>query len=186
MDKIPLKKILEAVFFVATEPVSIEKIKSLFSEGIVPTEGMIRQAVDALKLDYEGRSVIIRESYSGFKFTICETMSPYVFKMAPEKKIRCTKAMIETLATIAYEQPVTRGDIESVRGVSSGTNTMRALEELDWIRVAGFREVPGRPALYVTTNQFLDDFGLRCIEDLPESQFCLTNPLKDLFSDESI
>ena len=180
MNRISVKNVLEAILLSTPDPISIETIKSVFSEGFVPTEGMIRQAVEAINQDYEGKVLEIQETRSGYRFVIDSAMMPFIERLMPEKKIRVTKAMMETLAMIAYEQPVTRGDIENVRGVSVGTNTIRALQDLSWIEIVGLREVPGRPALYSTTSRFLDDFGLKGLEDLPNAKSFIENPLNDL------
>jgi segregation and condensation protein B len=159
------KRILEAALLASQEPVSASDLKRLF-EGELNVDA-IRKLLAELAEEWQGRSVELVSLSSGWRFQTRPEFQPYLDRLFPEKAPRYSRAVMETLAIIAYRQPVTRGDIEDVRGVGVSTQIIQALETRGWIDVVGQRETPGRPALYATTSKFLDDLGLRSPEELP-------------------
>ena len=159
------KRILEAALLAAQEPLSPSELKRLF-DGELGVDA-IRKLLAELAQDWQGRAVELVSLSSGWRFQTRAELQPYLDKLFPEKAPRYSRAVMETLAIIAYRQPVTRGDIEDVRGVVVSTQIIQALETRGWIDVVGHRETPGRPALYATTTKFLDDLGLRSLEELP-------------------
>jgi segregation and condensation protein B len=159
------KRILEAALLAAQEPLSPSELKRLF-DGELGVDA-IRKLLAELAQDWQGRAVELVALSSGWRFQTRAELQPYLDKLFPEKAPRYSRAVMETLAIIAYRQPVTRGDIEDVRGVVVSTQIIQALETRGWIDVVGHRETPGRPALYATTTKFLDDLGLRSLEELP-------------------
>ena len=165
MDELQIRNIIEAALLTAGEPVSAAKLAKLFDP---PLEAeLMTQALDDLGRSWAGRSVELVEVASGWRFQGKPAIQPYLDRLAPEKPPRYSRAVMETLAIIAYQQPVTRGDIEAVRGVAVSTNVVKSLEDRQWVEVVGHRETPGRPALYATTKTFLDDLGLRSLSELP-------------------
>jgi segregation and condensation protein B len=159
------KRILEAALLAAPEPLSASELKRLF-EGELGVDA-IRKLLAEIAEDWKGRAVELVTLSSGWRFQTRAELQPYLDRLFPEKAPRYSRAVMETLAIIAYRQPVTRGDIEDVRGVVVSTQIIQALETRGWIDVVGHRETPGRPALYATTTRFLDDLGLRSLEELP-------------------
>jgi segregation and condensation protein B len=162
-----LKNIIEAILLAAGRPMSIDKLLTMFPEQERPERGEFRDAVEALQADYETRGIAIIEVGGGHRIQVRETMQPWVAQLWEEKPARYTRALLETLALIAYRQPVTRGEIEEVRGVSVSTTIIKTLLEREWVHVVGHREVPGRPAMYGTTKKFLDYFSLKSLNELP-------------------
>jgi segregation and condensation protein B len=162
-----LKNIIEAILLAAGRPMSIDKLLTMFPEQERPERSDIRDAVEALQADYETRGIAIIEVGGGYRIQVRETMQPWVAQLWEEKPARYTRALLETLALIAYRQPVTRGEIEEVRGVSVSTTIIKTLLEREWVHVVGHREVPGRPAMYGTTRKFLDYFSLKSLNELP-------------------
>lgn len=162
-----LKSILEAVLLAAGEPVSLDSLVSLFSEEEEVSRADVGKALDALSEDYAERGLELREVASGYRIQVRENATPWVTRLWEERPQRYSRALLETLALIAYRQPITRGDIEEVRGVSVRSNIIRTLQEREWIRVVGHRDVPGKPALFGTTKVFLDYFNLSSLDDLP-------------------
>jgi segregation and condensation protein B len=159
------KRILEAALLASPEPLQVLELKRLFDQELnVET---LRKLLDELREEWSGRAVELVSLASGWRFQTRAEFQPYVERLMPEKAPRYSRAVMETLAIIAYRQPVTRGDIEDVRGVTVSTQIVQALENRGWIDVVGHRETPGRPALYATTRQFLDDLGLRSLQELP-------------------
>lgn len=168
MDEQRLKLILEAALLAAAEPLSLERMQKLFAgEEEIPDRQALRQALAALASDCDMRAYELKEVASGFRFQIRQSLAPWVNRLWEERPQRYSRATLETLALIAYRQPVTRGEIEDIRGVSVSSNIIKTLLEREWIRVVGHREVPGRPALYATTKAFLDYFNLKSLEELP-------------------
>lgn len=167
MDQELLKKILEAALLAAGRPLSIEQMEDLFEDHERPSRKEIRDTLDTLTQDCASRGYELKEVASGFRFQVRESLSGWVSHLWAEKPPRYTRAFLETLALIAYRQPITRAEIEDIRGVSVSTNIIRSLVEREWIRIVGHKEVPGRPALYATTRQFLDYFNLKTLDDLP-------------------
>jgi len=162
-----LKSILEAVLMVAGEPLSLASLETVFTDEERPSETEISKALEELGEDYAERGLELREVASGFRIQVREEANPWVARLWEERPQRYSRALLETLALIAYRQPITRGDIEEVRGVSVRTNIIRTLQEREWIRVVGHRDVPGKPALFGTTKVFLDYFNLTSLDDLP-------------------
>ena len=160
-----IKKVLEAALLAAREPLSTGDMKKLFDESL--SSDVLRKLLDELRADYEKRPVELIQLASGWRFRTRAEFLPYLERLNPEKPPRYSRAVLETLAIIAYRQPVTRGDIEEIRGVTVNTNVIKTLEERGWIDVVGHRDTPGRPALFATTRQFLDDLGLRSVSELP-------------------
>jgi segregation and condensation protein B len=164
-DLTEIKQILEAALLVAGEPVPIPQLARLFEP---PLDGdLIRKLLDELRAEWTGRKVELVQVASGWRFQGRPDVQPYLDRLSPEKPPRYSRAVMETLAIIAYQQPVTRGDIEAIRGVAVSTNVVKTLEDRQWVEVVGHRETPGRPALYATTKTFLDDLGLRSLSELP-------------------
>jgi segregation and condensation protein B len=159
------KRILEAALLASQEPLGVLELKRLF-EGEVNAE-TLRHLLGEIAEEWKGRAVELVSLASGWRFQTRPELQPYLDRLFPDKAPRYSRAVMETLAIIAYRQPVTRGDIEDVRGVSVSGQIIQALENRGWIDVVGQRETPGRPALYATTRQFLDDLGLRSLEELP-------------------
>ncbi|EPC03028.1 hypothetical protein L861_22220 [Litchfieldella anticariensis FP35 = DSM 16096] len=166
-DSPALDEILEGVLLAAGEPVSLERIETLFDEAQPPSRAAIRESLVKLGERLENTALELCESASGYQVRIRQRLSPWVSRLWDERPQRYSRALLETLALIAYRQPVTRGDIEEVRGVAVSSSIMRTLSDRGWIRVVGHRDVPGRPSVYATTRQFLDDFGLKTLDALP-------------------
>ncbi len=168
MDNTELKHIVEAALLAAGRPLSLDELRGLFgNDDEAPQRQEIRAAIQALESDYAGRGIALREVASGFRVQIEASMSPWLARLWEERPPRYSRALMETLAIIAYRQPVTRGEIEDIRGVSVSTNIVRTLMERGWIRVVGHRDVPGKPEMFGTTREFLDYFGLKKLDDLP-------------------
>src|SRR4051812_37050030 len=160
-----VKKILEAALLASPEPLDLTELKRLF-QGQISVD-TLRNLLAELAEDWKGRAVELAHLASGWRFQTTAEFRPFIERMGEEKPPRYSRAVMETLAIIAYRQPVTRGDIENIRGVVVSTQIVQTLENRGWIDVVGYRETPGRPALYATTRQFLDDLGLRSLEELP-------------------
>ena len=159
------KRILEAALLATQEPLPLSELKRLFNNGIAADT--LKNLLEELRADWSGRAVELVCLASGWRFQTRLEFQPYLERLSPEKPPRYSRAVMETLAIIAYRQPVTRGDIENIRGVVVSTQIIQSLENRGWIDVVGHRETPGRPALYATTRKFLDDLGLRSLEELP-------------------
>jgi len=168
MEQQQLKNIIEAVLMSAEKPLKVNDIETLFSgDNDVPTRDEIRKTLKLLVEDYENRGFELKEVASGFRLQVRQDYSQWIGRLWEEKPARYTRALLETIALIAYRQPITRGEIEEVRGVSVSSNIIKTLMERDWIKVLGHKDVPGKPALYGTTKEFLDYFNLKSLEDLP-------------------
>ena len=178
MDDNQIKYFIEAALLAAGRPLSIDQLHKLFDDDAAPEKTQIRQAISNLLEDYEERGLTITEVASGFRIQIEGGMAQRLQKLWEERPPRYSRALFETMALIAYRQPMTRGEIEEIRGVAVSTNIIRTLLERDWVRVVGHRDVPGRPEMFGTTKQFLDYFGLKRLDDLP--------PLADLSDWESL
>lgn len=163
----PLNILLEAILSAAQTPLKISDIQTLFDVHEQPTTEDIKEALQVLKYKLDGRGVELVEVASGYRIQVPQQYSQWVSRLYEEKPQRYSRALLETLALIAYRQPISRGDIEEIRGVSVSSNIMKTLQEREWIKVLGQREVPGRPNLYGTTKQFLDDFNLKQLSELP-------------------
>ena len=159
------KRILEAALLAAPEPLAVADLKRLFDEELAAD--VLKRLLGELREEWQDRAVELVQLASGWRFQTRPEFQPFVEKLQPEKPPKYSRAVMETLAIIAYRQPVTRGDIEDVRGVVVSTQIVQSLEARGWIDIVGHRETPGRPALYATTKKFLDDLGLRTLEELP-------------------
>lgn len=178
MDAAEIKYFVEAALLAAGRPLSVEQLQGLFDGRMTPEKTEIRQAITALGEEYAPRGLVIGEVASGFRLQLKSGMADRLQKLWEDRPPRYSRALFETLALIAYRQPITRGEIEEVRGVSVSSNILRTLIERDWARVIGHRDVPGRPEMFATTKSFLDYFGLKKLDDLP--------PLADLSDWESL
>lgn len=178
MDQTEIKHFIEAAMLAAGRPMTVDQLQGLFEQASAPEKSDIRQAINDLRDDYEGRGLTITEVASGFRIQVKASMADRLQKLWEERPPRYSRALFETLALVAYRQPITRGEIEEIRGVSVSTNIIRSLLEREWVRVVGHRDVPGRPAMFGTTKQFLDYFGLKKLDELP--------PLADLSDWESL
>ncbi|MBW9265908.1 MAG: SMC-Scp complex subunit ScpB [Candidatus Thiodiazotropha sp. (ex. Lucinisca nassula)] len=166
-DEEKLKQIVEAALLAAGRPLNLDQLQSLFPEQEAPDKKQLREVLAGLSDDYQGRGIEITEVGSGFRIQVRAEFSPWVSKLWVERPPKYSRALLETLALIAYRQPITRGEIEDVRGVSVSTNIIKTLTEREWVRVVGHRDVPGKPALYATTREFLDYFNLKSLNELP-------------------
>lgn len=178
MEAVEIKYFIEAALLAAGRPLSIDQLQNLFDGRMAPEKSEIREAISALGEDYAERGLVIGEVASGFRLQVKSGMADRLQKLWEDRPPRYSRALFETLALIAYRQPITRGEIEEVRGVSVSSNILRTLIERDWARVVGHRDVPGRPEMFGTTKIFLDYFGLKKLDDLP--------PLADLSDWESL
>jgi len=167
MDQPLITRIVEAALLAAHQPLTLAQLHGLFPEEQPAPSGSVEQALEQLREGCAERGVDLVEVASGFRYQVKEEVHGWVARLWTERKTKYTRATLETLALIAYRQPITRGEIEQVRGVAVSSNTIQALEEREWIRVIGHRDVPGRPALFGTTKIFLDYFGLKRLEELP-------------------
>jgi segregation and condensation protein B len=172
LDLTQVKRILETALLTSQEPLTLADLKKLFDEEL--SNDTLRNVLEELRADWEGRGVELVSVASGWRFRAHPESQKFLDRLEPQKPPRYSRAVLETLAIIAYRQPVTRGDIEDIRGVTVSSNILKSLEARGWIEVVGHREVPGRPQLYATTKSFLDDLNLRSLEELP--------PLDDLGS----
>jgi segregation and condensation protein B len=164
-DPTEAKRILEAVLLASQEPLGVAELRRLFDDEV--SVETLRHLLTELREEWTGRAVELVSLASGWRFQTRVELRPYVERLFPEKPPRYSRAVMETLAIIAYRQPVTRGDIEDIRGVTVSGQIVQTLENRGWIDAVGQRETPGRPALYATTRKFLDDLGLRTLEELP-------------------
>ena len=165
-----IKLVVEGALFAAREPVSVERLIGLFAKDELPLGGerqAVREALDAIAAEAEGRAYELARVASGHRFQVRREFAPWVGRLFDERAPRYSRALLETLALIAYRQPTTRGDIEQVRGVAVSPSIMRTLLDRGWIRAVGQRETPGRPTMYGTTRRFLDYFNLRSLDDMP-------------------
>jgi segregation and condensation protein B len=167
MDAALITRIVEAALLAANQPLTLAQLHELFPEDQPPPNDSIEQALESLREGCVDRGVELVEVASGFRFQVKSEVHAWVARLWTERQTRYTRATLETLALIAYRQPITRGEIEQVRGVAVSSNIIKALEEREWIRVVGHRDVPGKPALFGTTRAFLDYFGLKRLDELP-------------------
>jgi len=164
-----LKQLVEAAIFVADTPLGTEQLQLTVLEGMAVSKTALIEVLKELQLDYQARGIQLQEVASGYRFVSADSLSPWLSKLWQEQAPRYSRAMLETLALIAYRQPITRGEIKDVRGVSVSSQIMKAMLERNWIKVVGHKELPGRPALYATTKQFLDYFALKSLSELPSA-----------------
>lgn len=172
-----LKNIIEALLFAADKPLTVSQLQAVFMDIERPEKLQIRKVIDEIRAEYDSRPIQLREVASGFRFQLRAEVSPWVARLLAERPPKYSRALLETMAIIAYRQPVTRGSIEAIRGVAVSSNIIRTLLERQWIRIVGHKEVPGKPALYATTKQFLDYFDLKSLTQLPSLNE-LTVPLE--------
>jgi segregation and condensation protein B len=161
-----IKQVVEAALLCADEPLTLDLLERLFAEGECDKPAL-KAVIESIEEECAGRGIELKRVASGYRFQVRQELAPWMSRMWEDRPPRYSRAVLETLALIAYKQPVTRGDIEQVRGVAVNSNMVRALLERDWIRVVGYREVPGRPAMYGTTKTFLDYFNLKSLDELP-------------------
>jgi segregation and condensation protein B len=162
-----LKQIIEGALLAAGGPLTPDQLLGLFGEEERPDRDQILDALGSIEADYADRGIELVQVAGGYRTQVRRAVAPWVGRLWEEKPARYSRALLETLALIAYRQPITRGEIEDIRGVSVSTGIVKTLAEREWIRIVGHRDVPGRPALYATTRKFLDYFGLRSLNDLP-------------------
>jgi len=162
-----LKRIVEASLLAAAQPLSLAQLSALFGETETPSHDDLARAIAELTEDCANRGVELKEVASGFRYQVRPDVHPWVARLWTERQTRYSRALLETLALIAYRQPITRGEIEQIRGVAVSTNIIKTLEEREWVRVVGYRDVPGKPALFGTTRMFLDYFNLKSLDELP-------------------
>ncbi|MBU3016920.1 SMC-Scp complex subunit ScpB [Paraglaciecola agarilytica] len=167
ISPVQLKQLVEAAVFVSDAPVSQEQLQDTVLSGLKVSKKALKQAIDELQLEYQSRGVQLVEVASGYRFQSMDSLGPWLSKLWQEQAPRYSRALLETLSMVAYRQPITRGEIEDVRGVAVSSNIMKTLIERDWVKVVGHKEVPGRPALYATTKGFLNYFSLKSLKDLP-------------------
>lgn len=166
-DTAPLKRILEAALLASTQPLALPQLAALFGEHDAPTHEELARAIEELTADCAERGVELVEVASGFRYQVRQDVHPWIARLWTERQSRYSRALLETLALIAYRQPITRAEIEQIRGVAVSTHIIKTLEEREWVRVVGHRDMPGRPALFGTTRGFLDYFNLKSLDQLP-------------------
>ena len=162
-----LKPIIEAALLASTQPMTVQQLGELFGEADDVNREQIAKALEALAGDCSGRGIELKEVASGFRYQVRQDVHPWISRMWTERPSRYSRALLETLALIAYRQPITRPEIEQIRGVVVSSNIIKTMEEREWIRVVGYRDVPGKPALFGTTRAFLDYFNLKSLDQLP-------------------
>jgi segregation and condensation protein B len=167
MNKDLLKRIIESAIFAAGEPINIERIQSMFDESEAVDATLIREALAELATDCDARCYELKQVASGYRFQIKSDVSQWLIKLWDEKPVKYSRAVLETLALIAYRQPVTRAEIEEIRGVTASSHIIKTLMDREWVRVVGHKDVPGKPSLYATTKNFLDYFNLKSLDELP-------------------
>jgi segregation and condensation protein B len=168
MDENEIKHVVEAALLAAGRPLTLDRLQEIFTaKGGGPDRATLKRVLEALAADYQGRGIELKEVATGYRVQVKGTMTDWLQPLWEERAPRYTRALLETLALVAYRQPITRAEIEEVRGVVVSTNIVRTLLERNWIRVVGHRDVPGKPAMFGTTKEFLDYFGLKKLEDLP-------------------
>lgn len=179
IDKINLKKILQAIIFSASEPLSLAALLAIFPEEEGVTEKEIIVAFKEMAVDLANEPIELKKVASGYRFQVRAEYSPWIHRLTAEKPVKYSRAVLETLALIAYRQPITRAEIEEIRGVSASYNIIKTLMDREWVKEIGYKEVPGRPGLLATTKHFLDYFNLRSLEDLPTLTALLETPINE-------
>jgi segregation and condensation protein B len=181
-----LVELIEAAIFVSETPLSKKRLRETVLKDVSVSVERVDQAICAISEHYSSRGVQLVKVASGYRFQACKRLTPWLSNLWQEKAPKYSRATLETLALIAYRQPITRGEIEQVRGVSVSSNIIKSLLEREWIKVVGFKEVPGRPSLYATTNQFLDYFSLSGLDMLPELPVQHEVKIDQMLSDPSV
>ncbi|MCY4041386.1 MAG: SMC-Scp complex subunit ScpB [Gammaproteobacteria bacterium] len=185
MNKLPLDSVVEAMLIGTGEAVSLDQMRRAIVDvgevegGVAKLNKRIAQVIGKLQAACDGRPVELKETAAGFRYVTRTDYAPFISSLKGQKPPTYSRATLETLAVIAWRQPVTRGDIEQIRGVRLSSSILRALLDRDWIRVSGHKETPGRPALYATTRAFLDNFGLKSLDDLPDADELLTDRVQE-------
>ena len=167
MNESYLKNVVEAALLAAGNPLPLAELQRLFAEPARPSTVELRAALAQLAAEYEGRGIELKETAGGYRIQVRRELAPEISRLWPERAARYSRALLETLALIAYRQPITRAEIEAVRGVAVNPNIIRTMLERNWVRVVGHRDVPGHPELLGTTREFLDYFGLKTLDELP-------------------
>lgn len=181
------RQIIEAAIFASDKPLSVDMLFETVLSQFKLSKRKINELIKQIQLQYENHGIELLKVATGYRFQTRSTLSPWVSLLWQEKAPRYSRAMLETLALIVYRQPITRGEIEAVRGVAVSSQIIRTLQERNWIKVVGHKEVAGRPALFATTPSFLNYFGLQCLEDLPElTEAMLTQALEPTLSDQPL
>ncbi|GEB70246.1 MULTISPECIES: SMC-Scp complex subunit ScpB [Pseudoalteromonas] len=181
-----LIEIIEAAIFVADKPVSKRHLKDTVLADLAISMARINAAIEAIESHFQTRGIRLVEVGSGYRFEACSSLSPWLSNLWQERAPKYSRALLETLSLIAYRQPITRGEIEQVRGVTTGSTIIKTLLEREWVKVVGHKEVPGKPALYATTKQFLDYFSLTGLENLPALPSDQQSKINQLMSDPSV
>ena len=181
-----LVEIIEAAIFVADKPISKRHIKDTVLVDIAISMSRINEAIETIQTHFQTRGIRLVEVGSGYRFQACSSLSPWLSNLWQERAPKYSRALLETLSLIAYRQPITRGEIEQVRGVTTGSNIIKTLLEREWVKVVGHKEVPGKPALYATTKQFLDYFSLTGLENLPALPAQQESKINQLLSDPPV
>lgn len=166
-DSGKLQRIIEGVLMAAAKPLSVQQLIEVFEEDQQPSKTDVQTALEALQDYYQGRGFELKEVASGYRFQVVQDVAEWVAKLWEEKPQKYSRALLETLSLIAYRQPITRGDIENIRGVAVSSHIIKTLMEREWVRIVGHKDVPGRPALFATTRRFLDYFNLKNLDELP-------------------
>ena len=167
LDEQKLKNIVESALFAAGEPLSIDRLLGLFEEEERPEKKSLQAIISTLQQECEGRGIELREVSSGYRYQARTDVSRWVSRLWEERAPRYSRALLETLALVAYRQPITRAEIEDIRGVAVSSSIMKTLQERGWVRIVGHRDVPGKPAMYASTREFLDYFNLKSLDELP-------------------
>lgn len=167
MSEQNIKHIVEAVLLAAGRPMTLDNLLAVFTEELAPGREELRAVLEVLQKDYEDRGIELVRVASGYRIQVRQRMEPWVSRLTDEKPARYSRALLETLALVAYRQPITRAEIEDIRGVSISSSIMKTLQDREWVRIVGHRDVPGHPAMYGTTRQFLDYFNLKSLDELP-------------------
>ncbi len=185
MTDLPLKSIIEAALFAAGKPLTIDHFLALFAENSQPERSEIRTILRELRQEYAERGIELVEVASGYRFQTKPHLTPWLKGLQTERSPRYSRALLETLAIIAYRQPITRSEIEKIRGISVSTDIIKKLHDYKWIRVLAHRDTPGKPALYGTTREFLNYFNLKHLNELPPLTELMAKPEEELFETES-
>jgi segregation and condensation protein B len=167
MNESYIRNVIEAALLAAGGPLPVAELMRLFDDGVRPSAHAVRAALESLGSEYAGRGIELKETASGFRIQVRRELAGEISRLWPERAARYSRALLETLALIAYRQPITRAEIEAVRGVTVNPNIIRTMIERSWVRVVGHRDVPGHPELLGTTREFLDYFGLKSLDELP-------------------
>jgi segregation and condensation protein B len=167
MSQAHIRNVIEAALLAAGQPLPVAELARLFEEGARPSTQQLQAALEALAAEYAGRGIELKHTAGGYRILVRRELAAEISRLWPERAVRYSRALLETLALIAYRQPITRAEIEAVRGVTVNPNIVRTMIERNWVRVVGHRDVPGHPELLATTREFLDYFGLKSLDDLP-------------------